>query len=99
MAQIWVTEYGGFASGPLQVAQTPKINRYVIAISGTASVSTIAFDPATNYVRLNTDAGCHVTFVTSTGATLASTLDSRLPADNTEYFGVKSGMYVSVVST
>jgi hypothetical protein len=99
MAQLWVTEYGGYSPGPTQAAMTPKIRSYAIAISTVAAVSTIPFDPATNYVRFNTDVGCHVSFVTSTSVTLASTTDPRMPADNTEYFGVKSGMYPSVVST
>jgi hypothetical protein len=99
MANLWVTEYGGYAPGPSQVAMTPKLTSYVVAISTVAAVSTVAFGPATNYVRLNTDVGCHLSFVTSTGVTLASTLDPRLPADGIEYFGVQSGRYISVVST
>jgi hypothetical protein len=96
MSTLYITEYGGMAPGPLQVAMTPKIATYTLTV-GSAAVSTRPFDPATNYIRLHTDAICSIAIVASTTG-VATTSDPRMAADNTEYFGVPNGYRVAVIS-
>lgn len=98
MATLFITEYSGLGSGPSQVVQGKKIASYTLALSTTPAYSTRPFDPATNIVRLHTDAICSVAIVASTTATAAAITDPRMAADNTEYFGVPNGHVVSAIS-
>lgn len=94
---VYITEYGGMAPGPLQIAMEPAITSYTKAASTTSAVTTQAFDPATNYIRVHTDAVASIAVVASTTGVAAVT-DKRMAADTTEYFGVKSGHHVAVIS-
>lgn len=95
---ITITEYGGFASGPLQVAMEPAIKSYTLSPTSDATYSTRPFDPATNYIRLQTDAIAKIAIVASTAGSITTT-GKRFPADATEYFGVPNGYVVVAAST
>jgi hypothetical protein len=95
---ITITEYGGMASGPLPIAQEPCISSYTLAVTSDAGYSTRPFDPATNYIRVHTDAICKIAVVASTSATMTG-FAKRMSAETTEYFGVRNGNVLAAAST
>ncbi len=84
---VYVSEYGGYAPGPLQIAQEPPLVEYVLTPSTSGVTSTRAFDPATNYIRIHTDGIISFGVVASTTLAVAIT-NKRMAASATEYFGV-----------
>ena len=95
MAKLYVTEFGGMGLAHSQTAQTPPIVEQTPVVIGGGSLQSAAFDNATTVVRIHTDAICSIAFGTNPTAT-ANTM--RLPADTTEYFSVKGGQKVAVIT-
>lgn len=95
MAKLYVTEYGGMAPGTLPVAFAPAIVEQTPVVIGAGSLQSAAFDAATTIVRIHTDAICSIAFGTNPTAT-ANT--ARLAANSTEYFAVKFGHKVAVIT-
>ncbi len=90
MATLYVTEYARVAfdpNGPLAMPEEPPLASQTIAI-GSGSVASAAFNVATRFVRLNTDAVCSVAFGNSPTATA---IVARMSANQTEYHGVPQG--------
>ncbi len=96
MAVAYISEYGGFAPGPLPVGFEPSLRDFTLAI-GAAVVSTQGFDTATTIIRVHTDAICSI-LIAPTTASLATTSNKRMAANATEYFAVKAGHKISVIS-
>lgn len=97
MAKVYVSEYGGLAVGGMQVGQEASLTEYTISLSSVAAVATQAIDAATTIIRIHTDAICSIALVTSTTGA-ATTTNKRMAANATEYFGVKFGQHVTVIS-
>ena len=97
MASLYITEFAaaGSANGQLPIAQFPEIGSHKLTIASTSNVSA-AFDNATNFVRVHTDAICSIKSSTSTSATATST-NARMALGQTEYFGVKPGTVIAVI--
>lgn len=92
MAVVFIEEFAeGSASAP---AQQPALAVQTIAI-GAGSVQSAAFNSATRVVRLHTDAICSYRFGPNPTA-IATT--ARLAAGQTEYFGVKPGDKVAIIT-
>lgn len=91
---LYVTEYAEVLKidGPLAIAREPAI---VNAQKLTPPTNSAPFNAATRFVRLHTDAICSVLF--STAGTAATTSNSRLAQNQTEYFAVNAGDVVSVI--
>lgn len=83
MATLYVTEFGATA-GSIPIARAPAIASQTVAMS-TTSAQSAAFNAATVFVRVHTDAICSIALSTDPTATQALL---RLAADQTEYFGV-----------
>jgi hypothetical protein len=98
MAKLYITEFAGqdldMRGGLMPVALTPSVADQVLAIGGT-SVQSAAFNAATGFVRLATDAVCSVKFGSAPTATVNT---MRLAADSVEYLGVSPGDKVAVIS-
>lgn len=98
MAKLYITEFarqGRDAAGYLQqngAAEQPPVAEQTLAI-GSSSAASSAFNAATSFVRVHTDAICSVEFGTAPTAT-ASTM--RLAANQTEYFAVPKGQSYKV---
>lgn len=94
-----VTEYKSIADersgGKLPAAQEPAITHQQVAISG-ASAQSNAFHSATEFVRVHADEAVRVAFGANPTATATS---MRMSAGATEYFGVRAGDKVAVIST
>lgn len=99
MAVLDVTEYSTLAvDAPGRViaaGQEPSVVHQQVAISGTSAQSA-AFQDATKFIRLHTDTACRI--LVGVNPTAATT-SMRLPANGTEYLGVRPGFKVAVIST
>lgn len=95
-----ITEYADLArssSGHVVVAgQEPAQATQQVAIGGTSDRSN-AFGTATHFVRVHADANCRIEF--GGDAVEAAATSRRLPAGASEYFGVRPGMYLAVISS
>src|SRR5579864_201287 len=91
MAVLYISEYSEVVvrDGGIAIAKEPAIASQTIAIGG-ASVQSKAFNAATAFIRVHTDAICAVEVGANPTAIVASgTVGSkRLAANQTEYFGV-----------
>ena len=91
MATLYITEYARVAfdpNGPLAMPEEPPLASQTVAI-GSGSVASNAFNVATRFVRLNTDAACSIQFGFPTPTAVATT--ARMAANQTEYHGVPQG--------
>lgn len=89
MATLYIAESSEGASG---MALVPPIAEQTVAIGGSSTPSS-AFNAATRFVRLHTDAICSIAFGTSPTATATK---MRMAADQTEYFSVPAGQSYKV---
>jgi hypothetical protein len=98
MAILYVSEYTDIPTSVnawfRNMAPEPSIVDQTIPITGSSNVSN-AFSGSTNVVRLHTDAICSVSFGTSPTATATN---KRLAQNQTEYFSVKPGSKVAVIT-
>jgi hypothetical protein len=98
MAFIYVTEYLRQAKDGITLVM-PAGNEPALAVQkiaiGAGSIQSAPFDRRTSFVAINTDATCSVAFGENPTATVAST---RIPADGTQFFGVKPGDKVAVIA-
>ena len=96
MATIYITEYASLApmGTPTSIAQDPPVANQTKAIGGTTAQSN-AFASNTRLIRVHTDAICSIEIGADPTAT---TVTRRLAANQTEYFGVKGGDKLAVIS-
>lgn len=98
MATLYISEYSSSAlaqRGPIPVADEQfLLAEQTVAISGTSAQSA-QFNAATTFIRVHTDATCSILVGSNPTATTAK---KRLPADQTEYFGVKPEQKIAVIS-
>lgn len=97
MATLYVSEYsqaGTAGPGMLPVAAEPGATTQTVAIGGTSAQSS-AFGTTTRFVRVHTDAICSIAFGSNPTATTAKL---RMAANQTEYFAVRAGDKVAVIS-
>lgn len=100
MSKLYVTEYAEVTilsspgNQPLQIAKEPPIAEQVVDYSGGVTASS-AFNAATRFVRLTTDAICSIAFG---AAPTATTSTQRMAADTVEYKGVLPAQKVSAIA-
>ncbi len=98
MAKLYISEYVELASINtkwLMIAKEPSVVEQTPVAIGGGSLQSAAFNAKTRYVRIHTDAICSILF----GANPTATADSkRLGANHTEYFAVKPGDKVAVIT-
>lgn len=99
MSTLYISEYAEVAHGlsgssSFPVAPEPALADQTVAISGSSTQSN-AFGAATRMIRVHTDTICSVLIGTNPTALATS---KRMPADNTEYFGVQPGAKIAVIS-
>lgn len=97
MATLYISEYseaGIKGPGMLPAAAEPGVTTQTVAISGTTAQSA-AFGATTRFVRVHTDAICSIAFGSNPTAT---TSKLRMAANQTEYFAVRPGDKVAVIS-
>ena len=95
MATLYITEYSNSAISPggqMQIPYEQPLAEQTIAIGG-SSVQSNAFNAATQFVRLHTDAICSIEFGQNP---TASSTTARMAASQTEYHGVPRGVAFKV---
>ena len=97
MAVLFITEYRKLAiegSGTsVLVGQEPGNDQTVAIAAG--STQSAALSLATKFVRVHTDAICHILFGANPTAT---TGNKRLAAGQTEFFGAVGGHIIAVIA-
>lgn len=97
MAKLFISEYMRMPAdvrGLVQTGEEPSLATQTVAI-GASSAQSVAFNAATKFVRINTDAVCSLKFGTNPTATVN---DLRLATNATEFFGVTPGHKVAVIA-
>lgn len=99
MAKLYVTEYSELAkdtlSRDMMAAKEPSlVEQTPITISG-SSAQSAAFSTNTNLIRVHTDAICSVLVAIDPTATANH---KRMAANQTEYFGVRPGHKIAVIT-
>lgn len=80
----------------ISAGMEPAIKTQIVAV-GAGSLASVAFTSATKFVRLHTDTNCNLVFGDST-ATAVKDVSMRMPANQTEFWGVRPGAYVAVIA-
>lgn len=92
MAKLWITELA-YMPGMSQVAQLPPIAEQVVTF--TTTTQSAAANHSTRFVRVISDADCHIAVGDNPTATTSSL---KLIAGSPEYFGVTPGHKVAVIA-
>lgn len=96
MAVLYIAEFEKVATVqgvPTSIALQPPVAEQTVAI-GVGSAASSAFNAATKFIRVHTDAICSIKVST---APTATALLSRMAAGQTEYFGVSPGTKIAVI--
>lgn len=97
MASLYITEFqasGNSKSGAqLQVGHQPAVAMQKLTFS--TSTQSAVFEERTLFVRLHTDADCHVVFGADPTAT---TNHMPMLADSTEYFSITPSQKLAVIA-
>lgn len=98
MAVVYISEYKYQpldADGKtLAVGNEPALAYQTVAIGG-ASAQSAAFQTDTRFIRVHTDAICSIKIATNPTAV---TTENRLAANQTEFFGVRGGLKIAVIT-
>lgn len=96
MATAYITEFSDVVRGEfgaIPIPRWPALAKQTVAIG--AEAKSAAFNDGTLMIRVHVDAICSVEVSDAPTATTAMT---RMAANQTEYFGVKPGAKLSVIS-
>ena len=100
MAVIDIVEYRSLAVDALNrhmpAGLEPHIAIQLLSNGGANTVTPNPFSSDTNFVRVHTDAPCRIEIGMAPTATGSS---MRLAGNTTEYFGVRPGMKLAVVTS
>lgn len=97
MASLYITEFaliGETSRGKVQTPEWPAVAHQKLTIG--AETDSAAFNAATKFIRVHADAICSIVITASAPA--ATTSMCRMAAGQTEYFSVKPGHYLSVIT-
>ncbi len=101
MASLYIMEHtkpSTFQGGLMPVVRMPPLATQKLTISGSTAPSA-AFNAKTFMVAIHTDAICSIEFGATAGASTAATSGSkRMAANTTEYFEVRPGDIVNVIT-
>lgn len=93
MAAAYIAEVQNIRMGGPAI-EFPIIREQVVSIAGSHNES-LPFSDNTQYIRVNCDAICSIAIGPSA---VATTNNMRLAANQTEYFQVRPGQVISVIS-
>jgi len=98
MATLYITEFAQAGldalNNPMPFASAPPKATQTVAIT-VGSVASAAFNPDTRLVRVHADAICSIEFG---AAPVAAATSARMSAGQTEYYSVRGGMKVAVIT-
>lgn len=94
MATLYIAEFLEVLNngGVVQVARTPVVQEQTVAVGGSSTQSS-AFKGC--LIRVHTDVICSISIGSNPTATATT---ARMAADSTEYFAVKPGDKIAVIT-
>lgn len=95
MAILYVAEFERPRNQWVGIAGAPPIAEQTIAIGGSSTACTNAFNAKTALVRIETDSICSIAFGTAPTATVTN---MRMNAGDCEYFSVSPNMKIAVIT-
>lgn len=105
MATLYVTEFSGLSmgwnggtiptDGLIQIAAAPALANQIVSMGSGASTPSGAFTGTTHIIRVISDTTCWIDIGTTPAATNAKML---IVANSPEYFGVRPGDKIAVIS-
>lgn len=94
MATLYIAEFRQVGDlGRIQAPEQPPYAEQTVAI-GVGSVQSSAFNTATKFIRVHTDAICSIKIGSNPTATATT---ARMAAGQTEYFTVLAGHKLAVI--
>lgn len=94
MTTLYVAEFERNRNQWVQIANMPPLAEQTIAISGSSTQATNAFNAKTALIRVETDTICSIAI----GANpTAATTNMRMAADQVEYFSVQPNHKIAVI--
>lgn len=94
-ATVYITEYQTNVAVTYQAVITPALATQTVAV-GVSSTQSAAFNASTSLIRVHTDVACSVQ-IGGTNPTATSS-SMRMAANQTEYFFVKAGDKLAVIT-
>lgn len=97
MAVLYITEYDRIAfdgRSAVQAPQEPALTVQTVAIGG-SSTQSAAFNSATRYIEIHTDAVCSYLIGSNPTATASKT---RMAANTSKFVGVVPGQKLAVIT-
>lgn len=98
MAVAYITEYAELGrdnnARTIPVGQEPPVATQTVSIGG-SSTQSAAFNSKTAFIRVHVDAICSLSFGANPTADASS---PRMAANTTEFFGVRDGQKLAVIS-
>lgn len=91
---LYIAEFDGVLTGRPPMANMPPVAEQKISIGGTSTQSS-AFNGKTTYIRVHAAAICSIAVGNNPTAT---TSNMRMAAGQTEYFVVKAGDKIAVIT-
>lgn len=98
MAVVFITEYADIVStirGATAIPVDPPLAEQTVAI-GAGSLQSAAFNAATKFVRIHTDAICSINC--NAANPTATATNGRFAANQTEFRGVSPGNKLAVIT-
>lgn len=95
MATLYVAEFERPRNQWVDIANAPPLAEQTVAIGGSSTQVTNAFNAKTAMIRVETDAICSIAIGTNPTAT---TSNMRMAANTVEYFSVSPNMKIAVIS-
>lgn len=95
MSTLYVAEFERPRNQWVGIANAPPIAEQTIAISGSSTAVTNAFNAKTAMIRVETDSICSIAFGASPTATTAN---MRMNANDVEYFSVMPNTKIAVIT-
>ena len=98
MATLYITEFAQAGvdgmNNPIPMASVPPLAKQTVGITA-GSLASNAFNADTKLVRVHADAICSIEFG---AAPVAAATSARMAAGQTEYYSVRGGMKVAVIT-
>lgn len=95
MATLYIAEFERPRNQYVNIANAPPIAEQTITIGGASTQCTNPFNAKTALIRLKTDAICSILIGANPTATTAN---SRMSAEDTEYYSVMPNHKIAVIS-
>lgn len=91
----WMAPTGPNRDGIAQIPMQPPVTVQTALVPGASSAQSQAFNAATRFVELTTDADCRINFGSNPTAAQSNSL---MKAGDVRYYGVRAGDKLAVIA-